>query len=177
MRPVTTRSETGRALCINVKYYGPFTIGGTKAQRDRAYHSAQQEWWTQADALARAHGYHTAYTAGRSGGWLLAGTGKQGFDRYEKDAESPQFKAFHAAVSEHYDRAPDLFRAHLDAIIASDAEEARVAKAEAVCIEHAPVLAAALRDLCELVESTGLDAGPARDVLAGYNAAIARAKE
>ena len=173
MRPVTTRSETGRALRINVKYYGPFTIGGTKEQRDRAYADTLQDWWAQANIIARSHGYHEVRAAGRSGGWLLPAYK----GAYATDAESPHFKAFHAAISEHYGSAPDLFRFHLDAIIAADAEAARVAKAEAACIEHAPMLAAALRDLCELVESAGLDAGPARDVLAGYNAALARTKE
>jgi hypothetical protein len=143
--------DCGAAVCVK-DYERGYMDGGADEQRERAYQSAQETWWRNADAIAARHGYSGASACGRSGGWCAPYTGDPGSGRrviFEDDANAPAFVAFAADIEAAMKGAAKLFADELARTIADDAEsEASNARATARAKAMAaivPRLADALR--------------------------------
>lgn len=114
---------------IQVKTYGMrFADGGTDAQRERAWHEAQQAWWWEADNLAHAIGVSEIYQDGRSGGWLVAPDVEPGT---ETAAE------LDARIAKHLADAPRYFADSLRMVIASDHDHALEQRRQAATLRAA----------------------------------------
>ena len=140
------RGRYGYGFAYNVKVYRPLpNVGGeTEELRERAWESAQRDWWADAEQLAKAVGFSGVYSAGRSGGYIVPywngqPAGPDLFGYYGDDAHGREFdaameerlQAFEAGIGEMMAEVPARFKAELEWLIERAAEEAKEAAEEA----------------------------------------------
>ena len=59
----------------------------TEQEVEWAYEDCQQQFWEDANELAREHGYKAVYSEGRSGGWLVIDPQPRMDDMWEHEQE------------------------------------------------------------------------------------------
>lgn len=128
---------------VNVKtLHMHFADGGTEPQRELAWDSTHEDWWNDANEIARQEGFDGAAACGRSCGWCAPydvnrGVAENSSRHYlyaqwaeEEDGdpdfdedEAKRFAKFAERIEDHLKVVPSMYKENLERIIDEDKEE------------------------------------------------------
>lgn len=120
-----------RGYAVNVKtLHMHFADGGTEPQRELAWDSTHEDWWNDANEIARQEGFDGAAACGRSCGWCAPYDVNRGVAEnsslhylYIDDENDERLAKFAERIEDHLKDVPAMYKENLERIIDEDKEE------------------------------------------------------
>lgn len=123
--------EDVHGYAVNVKtLHMHFPDGGTEGQRELAWDATHEDWWNDANEIARQEGFSGVGGCGRQCGWCAPYDVNKGVAEnsslhylYIEDEADARLQKFAERIEDHLEDVPAMYKENLERIIKEDKEE------------------------------------------------------